>query len=276
MSQAAASGCSVRSAITARPRKVSVNDVVIPREAIARETQNHPAPTPIEAWQAAAQALAIRELLLQEARRHNVEARPLTDADGRRETDEEALIRQIIEIEVSTPEADEAACRRYFEKNRARFRTPPLYEVSHILLPAADAETLAAAKTLAQSLIDELIRRPDRFAALARDCSACPSAANGGNLGQIGPGQTVDAFERALAGAPVGVVCPVAVESRFGVHIIRVDHCIAGRDLPFELVRDRIANWLEESVRRSAVHQYITILASRARIEGIELRSAGQ
>ncbi len=38
--------------IAAKPRTISVNGVEISRAAIARETQNHPASKPIEAWQA--------------------------------------------------------------------------------------------------------------------------------------------------------------------------------------------------------------------------------
>ena len=49
-----------------KPRAISVNGKVIPREVIAREVQNHPAEKPILAWQAAARALVVRELLLQE------------------------------------------------------------------------------------------------------------------------------------------------------------------------------------------------------------------
>src|SRR5512143_4313507 len=44
-----------------KPAAVSVNGVVIPRDAIAREVQNHPSSKPIEAWQSAARALVIRE-----------------------------------------------------------------------------------------------------------------------------------------------------------------------------------------------------------------------
>ncbi len=50
------------------PEIVSVNGIEIPRDIIAREVQHHPAPKAIEAWQSAARALAIRELLLQQAR----------------------------------------------------------------------------------------------------------------------------------------------------------------------------------------------------------------
>ena len=62
-------GCAVKPTNLPRGNGVAVNGVVVPRESIARETQNHPADKPIDAWQAAARALVIRELLLQEARR---------------------------------------------------------------------------------------------------------------------------------------------------------------------------------------------------------------
>src|SRR5690606_38511710 len=108
--------CSIHSAaITAKPALVSVNGVVVPRDAIAREVQQHPAPTPLAAWKEAARALAVRELLLQEARRLDVSGEPLSDGEGRRETDEEAAIRLLVEREVVVPEPDEAACRRYYE-----------------------------------------------------------------------------------------------------------------------------------------------------------------
>jgi hypothetical protein len=107
----------------ANPVEVSVNGVVIPRDMIAREVQHHPASKPVEAWLSAARALVVRELLLQQARRVGIAASPLSDEHGRRETDEDALIRQLIEREVKTPEPDEEICRRYYEQNRRRFRS---------------------------------------------------------------------------------------------------------------------------------------------------------
>ncbi len=81
--------------------------MVIPREAIAREVQNHPADKPILAWQAAARALVVRQLLLQESARLGVTAEPLRDPEGRVETAEEAAMRTLVEREVATPEPDE-------------------------------------------------------------------------------------------------------------------------------------------------------------------------
>ena len=40
----------------------------------------------------------------------------------------------LIEREVVTPEPDEAACLRFYEQNRQRFRSGDLYEAAHILI----------------------------------------------------------------------------------------------------------------------------------------------
>lgn len=117
-------GCTVHSLLGAiTPPVVSVNGVVIPREAIAREAQHHPAPKPLVAWQSAARALVVRELLLQRARESEICAVPVRDSQGRRDTEDEALIRGLIEQEVVTPEPDDETCRRYYDHNRQRFRT---------------------------------------------------------------------------------------------------------------------------------------------------------
>jgi hypothetical protein len=106
-----------------RPVEVSVNGVVIPRDAIAREVQHHPASKPVEAWLSAARALVVRELLLQKARRVGLAATPLSDERGRRETQEDALIRCLIEREIVTPEPDEESCRRHYEQRKRLFRS---------------------------------------------------------------------------------------------------------------------------------------------------------
>lgn len=256
-------------------KTVSVNGVVIARSDIARETQNHPATKSIEAWQQAARALVVRELLLQEARRLALAPAPIVDDEGRRETDEEALVRQLVEREVRTPEADEAAARRYYEQNRKRFRSGDLFEVRHILLAAAPGDEAARAQARAQAatLVELLCADISQFGDVAKAVSACSSRAVGGNLGQIGSGQTVPEFETALATMPVGTR-PQAIETRYGFHVAMVEKRIEGRDLPFEMVQQRIAAWLDEKVKRTAIQQYIAILAGKAQIVGVEIAAS--
>jgi peptidyl-prolyl cis-trans isomerase C len=269
--------CVVHTAINnPKPVTVSVNGIVIPRDAIARETQHHPAGKPIAAWQSAARALVIRELLLQEARRLGIEAAPKSDASGRRETEEEALVRGVVEQEVATPEPDEENCRRYYAQNRARFCSPAIYEAAHILFAAAKADTEAfnRAQRDADTVLAELRAHPQKFVDLARAHSACMSAAQGGNLGQITADQTTPEFERALFALAPGEISHEPVATRYGLHIIRLDRKIEGRELPFELVAERIAEYLRESVTRRATAQYVARLVSRAEITGLTLDGA--
>jgi peptidyl-prolyl cis-trans isomerase C len=266
--------CSVKGALTQDLRKVvSVNGVTIRHDEISREAQNHPAPTPIAAWTAAARALAVRELLLQEARRTLIDADPLTDGEGRTETAAEASIRALVEQEVSTPTPDEAACRRYYEHNLRRFRSADLYEAAHILIAArpSDRDAYAAARRKAEALTAALRDAPHRFEEWALAHSACPSKDVGGNLGQLFSGSTTPEFDKTLAAMAPGETTAEPVASRFGHHIIRLNRKIEGRQLPFEQVRDRIASYLADRARHTAIAQFVARVAARAEVRGVEL-----
>lgn len=267
------SGCGLKPQSLPRAKPITVNGMTIPRDAIARETQNHPAAKPVEAWLAAARALVVGELLRQEAARLAISPQPITDDDGRRETDDEARIRQLIEQEVRTPEPDESTCRRIYDTQSARFRSSDIYAVRHILFLArpGDQPARQAALTKAQEAIATLAAAPERFHDVALANSACPSREQGGALGQIVKGQTVPEFEAALATAPLGRIAPEPVETRYGFHVVLVDDRLEGKQLPFDVVRHKIENWLIDRARHIAIRQYITMLAGRAEIVGVDL-----
>jgi peptidyl-prolyl cis-trans isomerase C len=270
-------GCSLQAVLAQVPRvTVSVNGVAIPHDAIAREVQHHPESTPAHAWQQAARALVVRELLLQEARQLDLRPAPLVDAEGRRETDEEALIRALIDGQVATPEPDAASCRRYYDNNRARFRSADIFECAHILIAARRdrPEAMAVARKRAEALLARLHQAPHAFAALAGTHSDCPSRANGGNLGQVTRGTTTPELERALLSLKDGEIGPL-VESRYGFHIVRLARRIAGGLLPFEAVQARIAAYLVERSQRTAMAQYVARLAAQAQVTGVELPAPG-
>lgn len=253
--------------------QVSVNDVEITAAAIAAECQNHPADNAEAAREEAVRALAVRELLLQEAAQLDIAAVPKKDEAGRTETDEEALIRGLLEDQINTPSADDDACRRYYDNNAQRFRSADVFEASHILLSAdpADNEAYATAISDAEAIIAGLTDRPDDFADIARQRSACSSGRDGGHLGQITRGQTTPEFETFLLALEEGQLCPQPVKTPYGIHVLRLERREPGRVMPFEMVRDRIAAYIEEASWRRAVSQYIRLLAGRSNIQGIDL-----
>ena len=112
---------------------------------------------------------------------------------------------------------------------------------------------------------------PERFAEFALAHSACPSKEVGGNLGQLSPGDTTPEFDAALCAMAPGETSAEPVASRFGHHIIRLDRKIEGRQLPFEQVLDRIANYLADRAQHTAIAQFVARVAARAEVRGIDL-----
>jgi peptidyl-prolyl cis-trans isomerase C len=160
-----------------------------------------------------------------------------------------------------------------FSRNRL---SPSLFEASHILITPTQNETgqaaLDIARAGAESIIRELEADPARFDELASAHSACPSREHNGRLGQIRPGDMVKEFEDALRVMTVGEISTAPVESRYGFHVIRLDHRVDGKPLPFEHVHERIVGYLWESSYREAVSGYLTGLVEAADIHGIELK----
>lgn len=261
--------------LTNAPVPVTVNGVTIAPEAIAAEAQNHPVPKgkPGMAWKAAARALVLREALLQEARARNIAADPIELEEGKWETEEEALIRQLLDHVIAATQTNEAELRELYESAPDRFRGPTLFEAAHILVPAApgDAEGRAAARRRAETVLAELRRDPRRFAALAAEYSACPSRANGGMLGQLASGDTVQEFEAALSTMEEGAISPMPVESRYGFHLIRLDARVRGEVLPFSAVLPQLREAQEKAGWVRASRAYVEELAGKAVVTGIAL-----
>ena len=104
--------------------------------------------------------------------------------------------------------------------------------------------------------------------------SDCPSACEGGRLGQVTRGETTPEFEAALLTLEAGQTCAEPVQTRYGVHVLRLERKVNGQVLPFVQVRERIAAYLKESSGRRAVAQYVRLLAGEARISGFDIDAA--
>src|SRR3546814_20907372 len=92
------------------------------------------------------------------------------DEAGRLEADDDALVRLLLEQEVAPSVASQEECRRYYDANQKRFRTPELFEASHILIEPSgeDAAAWSAAEIQARSIAAEVGDRAESFAAIGR------------------------------------------------------------------------------------------------------------
>jgi len=69
--------------------------------------------------------------------------------------------------------------------------------------------------------LKERISGGEDFAEIAREYSNCPSKAQGGDLGQFGPGIMVKEFDEVAFSADVNTL-QGPVKTRFGCHLLEV------------------------------------------------------
>jgi len=251
---------------------ITVNGVAIPEKDLANELQYHPNKNFNVVVQQAGQALVIRQLLIDEAKKQGY-----LSASADTASDEEAM-QKLVEANISYDAPTDEICQRYFDNNKDKFMTMPLMEVDHILLGAAkdDIEGRDAASNNAKVIISQLQQEikngePSSFAALAKEYSACPSKESGGNLGQLSKGQTVPEFERQLMPLSEGL-SDKAIESRYGFHVVNINRKIDGKQLDYDMVSDKVRGYLINSASHLAIQAYIQGLVEQAEIIGVPIR----
>lgn len=212
---------------------------------------------------------AARELLRQRAIARGL----LSGSDGE-PTVIEAAIETLLESEAPTPSPTEEECRRYYEGHLLEFRSGDLVHARHILFQVTPQVAVPQLRARAVLTLNEVLRKPECFAARAKELSNCPSGEQGGDLGQIARGDTVPEFEKALFRPGTTGVLRELIRTRFGFHVVSIDQNIPGRTLPFESVREKIADHLRARVEEKALRQYVSVLAGQARISGVDLAGA--
>ncbi|MEO0003249.1 MAG: hypothetical protein RLZZ22_941 [Pseudomonadota bacterium] len=194
---------------------------------------------------------------------------------------EQEAIESMLEREVPLPEPSEAACQRHYAATKPQHVIEQAVHLRHILFavtPGVDVQKLAQR---AEAALHELMRQdaaPGRFEQLAGELSNCPSSAQGGDLGWVGPHDCAPELAQALffqsePGFGLGLH-PRLVHSRYGFHVIELLARRKGRQLEFDAVRDSIAAQLALRSRATAWRQYMRLLVGQADIVGLELEGA--
>lgn len=169
---------------------------------------------------------------------------------------EEHLLDALLDREVTVAEPTAEDCRRYYDEHVELFRSGDLVEADHILFAVTEQVPLPALRQQAQQVLEALLAAPDKFARAATEYSNCPSAQVGGNLGQLTRNEVAPEFWQAIAPAESVGILPRLVETRYGLHIVRVARRVEGRVLPFEAVHEQVRARLSERALQQALRDY--------------------
>ena len=134
----------------------------------------------------------------------------------------------------------------------------------HILIRVNEVISEAEARHRLQTVRERIVNGMD-FAEQARVFSQDGSAAKGGDLGWLNPGDTVPDFERAMDALKPGELSPV-VQSPFGMHLIQVVER-RERDVSAERQRSVARQAIRERKLDDAYQDWLRQLRDRTYVE---------
>lgn len=156
---------------------------------------------------------------------------------------------------------------QYYQANPEKFTEPKRHWVSVILLPVSpfgSNEEWQGARQEAQKLIEQ-IGSAKRFAAIARERSAHPSATDGGDMGYLHSGLLEEGAQEAVEKLPLnGVSGPVRVLE--GYIILRLNGIEPAKLRPFSEVSARAKKLLYRNLQDEAWSSYLARLFNTAKI----------
>jgi len=186
----------------------------------------------------------------QEAYEQALKQNNITEEQLREDIRENLPVQKVQERVTGEAEPSDEEIQNYYEKNKeAQFTTPEQRCVRHILFNKDQKEK-------AEDVKQQLENGGD-FAKLAKENSQDPgSAAQGGDLGCLGKGETVPEFEQAAFGAEQGeIVGPVQTE--FGYHILQVTDVKPEQTRSLQDVESQIRAQLASEKQSEAFNKWI-------------------
>lgn len=151
----------------------------------------------------------------------------------------------------------------YYQFHLEEFTRPEIRRARHILVTVNEAlpeNGRAAARRRIDEIAARLGRDPKRFEEQALKHSECPTAMQGGLLGEVVRGKLYPELEAVLFELPAGGISGV-VESELGFHILRCDEVRPAGPVPLAQVRDQVRAMLEARRRRLCQNAWLKALA---------------
>ena len=204
--------------------EADVNDTI---EALGPRGQGYNTP---DGRRAVLEQIIAKNLFLNEAKKNFYEGDPKFKADLAKIKDE-MLANFAIEKTLAPIKITDDEVKKYYDEHKAEFKMGESVSASHILVDSEEK---------AKEILADIKAGKISFADAAKANSSCPSSENGGALGQFTRGQMVPEFEQAAFAMNVGEVSE-PVKTQFGYHLINLTDKKEASEMPFEQIKDQLA-----------------------------------
>ena len=165
-------------------------------------------------------------------------------------------------VAANSAEVNELDVRLYYEMHHERFQTAESRTASHVLItinPDYPENTRQAANDRLRQVSEKLAGRGNRFEMFAKQYSECPTAVQGGQLGDVTRGQLYECLDTVLFKMAEGEISEI-VESELGFHILYCNKIKPARRVPFTKAAPRIRELLQRRQRRNCQKAWLNSL----------------
>lgn len=164
------------------------------------------------------------------------------------------------------PRVAEIDVELYYHYHPEQFRRAETRHARHILVtinPDLPENTQHAARQRIEAIAARLDKNGKRFDEQARKHSECPTALQGGWLGEVKRGQLYPQLDFALFKMHAGDISTI-LESPLGYHLVQCETIQSARTLPLEEARPAIRNMLQQRRERTCQQAWIKQLPALA------------
>lgn len=166
----------------------------------------------------------------------------------------ELLFNAVMErVSSRIPLVSELDIQIFYQLHAERFTRPERRKASHILVTLNDdfiENSYDNARQRLLPLVQKLRKNPGRFKDLARKHSECPTALEGGKLGELTAGKLYPELDTALFAMQEDEISDI-IETEIGLHILYCEKINRAIKVPLSRARKKIRSILEQRQRKA-------------------------
>ena len=173
----------------------------------------------------------------------------------------QSLARAAIDASLKDVTASDEDAKKFYDEHPDQFTQPERVHVRHILI----SDDVTSADAIAKVQAD--LRAGASFDEVAKSRSLCPSAAQGGDLGEVSKGQMVPEFEAAAFALKDPGDLSEPIKTQFGWHIIRLEGRTPSSLEPFDNVKPQLLQYLTNEKKNEAFKNAVEGLKKTYKVE---------
>lgn len=177
----------------------------------------------------------------------------------------EEVLKKLYKQKIETALSDNDL-KEYYDKNKYKFKEPQkiVAKIIYVRNDPTDPEGKSKSKKRIEEAYEKL-NSGENFEDVAAKYSTAMSRVKGGNLGYTHKGMLEPAVEKKAFSMDANTTSGI-IEENVGFFIVRVEDKVESKQLPFNLVKQKLAKDLKKSIEEDKKSKLLKSLKSKAKI----------